>query len=82
MTWNERKIRVGTMAIWVLWTVGAGLIALTCFALLAHPYAALGVAFVAWGCTIQIGCWMKELAHRERNAFDLGRDSVRQMRDR
>lgn len=79
-TWAEWQISAATVVTWLLWVLGMGLIVLACVNVLAVPYAALGIAFVAFGCTMQIGSWLRELTNDHRNAFELGRDSVSQMR--
>lgn len=79
-TWAEWQISAATVVTWVLWVLGLGLIVLACVGVLDDPYAALGIAFVAFGCTTQIGSWLRQLGNDHRNAFELGRDSVHQMR--
>lgn len=79
-TWGELQISVATAVTWLLWVLGMGLICLTCVNVLDVPFAALGIAFVAFGCTTQIGSWIRQLNNDHRNAFELGRDSVRNMR--
>lgn len=66
--------------VWVFWAVGVGLVSLTCAGVLAHPFAPGGVCCVAFGCTGQVGLWMRRFAAENRAAFDLGRESVLQMR--
>lgn len=56
------------------------LISLACINVLDVAFAALGTAFVAFGCTTQIGSWLRQLSNDHRNAFELGRDSVSKMR--
>lgn len=68
------------LVVWLLWTAGLVLVGLTALGVLEHPFAPMGVCFVAFGCTGQIGLWMRQIAAEERNAFELGRDSVTSLR--
>ena len=79
-TWGEWQINAAMAVKWLFWGLGMGLIGLTCLGGLGQPYAALGIALVAFGCTTQIGSWMRQLDDDQRNAFELGRDSVARMR--
>jgi predicted PurR-regulated permease PerM len=79
-TWAEWQISAATVVTWLLWVAGMVLICLACVNVLNDPFAALGIAFVAFGCTTQIGSWLRSLSNDHRNAFELGRDSVSQMR--
>lgn len=65
----------------VCWLTGAVLILITCAGGLDDPYATAGMAFVVVGCTLTLCCRLRGLAAREREAFEMGRDSMRIVRD-
>lgn len=74
----ESTVTVRTVTALLLWTAGIIAIGLSFFGPL--QLAAIGLLLAGMGGVVQIRGFLCALERRERNAFDLGRDSVRNLR--
>lgn len=63
---------------YLLWTIGTGFVAASFFGPL--QLAAVGLLLAGAGGVSQMRGYICGLQRRERDAFDLGRDSVRSLR--
>lgn len=79
-TLDDLHINGTTILAWLLCSAGMALIGLSCLEVVGHPYAALGMALVAFGCTAQINRRVRDCTESQRQAFEIGRESVRQLR--
>lgn len=75
---NNRSIPASLAIASVLWAVGLGLIVLGLIT--KHDFGQLGLAAVCGACTWQVRGYICGLTWREREAFELGKDSVRSIR--
>lgn len=81
---NDRPISVTVTCAALLWAGGGALIVV--YALVGvRGLGVIGIFLSAGAATLTIRCYLMQLAecfeHRERNAFELGRDSMRVLRD-
>lgn len=75
----DREVSLTSLAAWVAWSVGAALVAAS-FVPSLPGVAPVGVFFALIGATTTVRCWLTRMERRERAAFDLGRESVRNLR--
>lgn len=72
-------VRVDWLA-WSCWGLAFTLVTLDLFMASRDDVGHLGMVFGAAGGTLHIRGWFCRLERRERNAYELGRDSLRQIR--
>lgn len=80
---SERTFQVSATSLLtgVCWSVGGTLIAASCLHLLDHPWATAGLAVFIFGCTCHVCAAIRGQGVRARDAFELGRESMRLVRD-
>lgn len=75
---TDHTISTTTVAGYALWLLGAGFVALSFFGPL--PLAAIGLLLAGAGGVMQIRGFLCAQERQHRNAFELGRESVRSLR--
>lgn len=75
---TDHTISTTTVAGYALWLLGAGFVALSFFGPL--PLAAIGLLMAGAGGVVQIRGFFFCLQRREREAYEIGRDSVTRLR--
>gem|GEM_PF-3711496 len=74
---GSRTVSVGTLVIASCWLVGSALVVVACLGMLAAPWSVAGVALLMLGCTATVVGAIRGQERRVRDAFDMGRESVR-----
>lgn len=75
----DSKVTMNTVVAWLAWALTFALIAMG-YLLNTFYLSALGLALSAAAATLHIRCFIIGLSEREVQAFEIGRQSVRQIR--
>lgn len=75
---QDKNVSLTDACSWVLWVLAVALVVVQ----MASPLetAELGVIAAIGGATLTVRGYFVDLADRERNAYEIGRDSVRRAR--
>lgn len=77
MSEKSFQVSVGALINFGLWGLGISLISATCWGFLDHPWAIAGLASIIFGCMREV-IYRIERQHKPiREAFELGRESMR-----
>lgn len=75
---QDTTISATSAVAYIFWAVSALLLTLDMF--VGPPLGSIGVFMCTVACTVHVRSFICAMGHREREAFNLGRDSVRNIR--
>lgn len=75
---QDKTVSLTSVFAWVLWVVAIALVLVDVFTEVNS--GDLGIVAAAGGATLTVRGYFLDLEDRERNAFEIGRDSTRRVR--